>query len=167
MMLRYYRVWQLMLVFVTLSVLMASFYFQYVMNMQPCPLCIMQRIVVMVLLALAMMSWFLGLTKPAIKVAILIMVFALIGLYFAGRHLWLQSLPADQIPACLPGLDVLIRYFPWQDVVHALLWGAGDCAEVSWRLLGLSMPAWVALYFIAMFAAGVVNYKLLGKAHYK
>lgn len=164
MSLHYYRYWQLLLIFVTLAVLLASFYFQYALNLAPCPLCLMQRFVVMILLALSMMGWFFGISKPAKKIALLIMIFALIGLFFAMRHVWLQSLPAEKVPACVPGMDVLIRYFPWQDVLHALLWGAGDCAEVPWRWLGLSMPAWTALYFVAMFFAAFISYHWLKKA---
>lgn len=163
MSLHYYRFWQLLLVLVTLVVLMASFYFQYALNLQPCPLCLMQRFVVMALLALTMMAWFFGIAKPAKKIAVITMVFTLVGLFFALRHVWLQSLPADQVPACVPGIDILIRYFPWQDVLHALFWGAGDCAEVPWRGFGLSMPAWTALYFTAMFFAALISYTWLKK----
>lgn len=160
---RQYRFWQFLLLAVTMFVLMASFYFQYTKGMQPCPLCIMQRFSVMILLALGMMALFIGKNRPARLIAAFFMIIALAGLYFASRQLWLQSLPDNQIPACLPGLDVLIRYFPWQDIVHALIWGAGDCAEVSWQWLGLPMAAWSALYFIAMFFAGLLNFKLFLK----
>jgi disulfide bond formation protein DsbB len=76
--------------------------------------------------------------------------FACAGLFFALRQLWLQSLPAGTAPACMPGLDILIRYFPWQDVAHALLWGSGDCAESTWNFLGISMAGWSAVYFSFM-----------------
>ncbi|MDX1838708.1 disulfide bond formation protein B [Legionella taurinensis] len=159
----FYRYWQLLLVFVTLFVLAASFYFQLVKDLTPCPLCLMQRFSVMALLAFTMMSWFWGMSRGGKYIAGLIIAFAAAGFYFAARQIWLQSLPPEQTPACLPGLDVLIRYFPWQDVVHALLLGAGDCAEITWSWLGLSMPAWSALYFFAMILAGVINWLVLSK----
>jgi disulfide bond formation protein DsbB len=76
---------------------------------------------------------------------------------------WLQSLPADQIPACLPGLDALLHYFPWQDILHALFWGSGDCAEINWQWLGLSMPVWSLLYFLAVFCAFIFLFLLVNK----
>lgn len=153
-----YRWQRLLLVFITMSVLMASFYFQYVKNMEPCPLCIMQRVCVMLLLMFGMMSLFCGFAKCGRVTSILQIIIGSAGVFFAGRQLWLQSLPADQTPACLPGLDVLINYFPWQDILHALFWGSGDCAEVSWQWLGLTMPAWAAFYFLFMIAANAYDY---------
>lgn len=158
---RQYRIWLLLWVTITMTVLMASFYFQFVQKLEPCPLCLMQRFSVMILLALSMMALFMGVSARAITIARLQMIIALAGLYFAGRQLWLQWLPETQTPSCLPGLDVLMRFFPWQDVAKALFLGAGECAEVSWRWLGLTMPAWAALYFIAMFLAGLINLKFV------
>ena len=54
------------------------------------------------------------------------LLFAAAGIYFAARQLLLQSLPEDAVPSCLPGLDVLVKYFPWTDILHALFWGAGE-----------------------------------------
>lgn len=161
--LKKFRIFQLAMVVLTLSVLMASFYFEYAMGLIPCPLCLMQRFMVMILLATCMMAFFCGITRLGKYVAGFHQVFALLGLFFAGRQIWLQSLPPDQVPACMPGMDVLLRYFPWEDILHAMIWGAGDCAEVTWRFLGLTMAAWAAIYFICMFVVGVMNYLLISK----
>lgn len=148
-----YRRSQSLLGLLSLFVLFSSLYFEYVVGLQPCPLCIMQRVCVFLLLALTG----LGVTthKKAHIVCFFQILIALAGLYFAGRQLWLQSLPPGQIPACLPGLDVLIHYFPWQDVVKALVFGGGDCAESTWNLLGITMPGWAAMYFSFMTVANV------------
>ncbi len=151
-----YRKIQSFLAIITLFVLFASFYFQYVLGLQPCPLCLMQRICVFLLLGIMGLS--LGTLKKAHFVSLLQIIVACAGLYFSLRHLWLQSLPAGQAPACMPGLDVLIRYFPWQTVVHALFWGAGDCAESNWSFMGISMPGWTALYFLFMAITGLILY---------
>jgi len=153
-----YRWQRLLLVFITIAVLMASFYFEYVKNLEPCPLCMMQRLCVMLLLMFGMMSLFCGISKCGRVTSILQMMIALTGVFFAARQLWLQSLPADQTPACLPGLDVLINYFPWQEVFRALFWGSGECAEITGYWLGLSMPGWAALYFGFMFLANAYDY---------
>lgn len=144
------------LALVTLFVLFASFYFQYVLGMKPCPLCLMQRIFVFLLLGLFCLSFY-TLRKAHWK-SIGQIILASAGLYFALRQLWLQSLPGGTAPACMPGLDILIRYFPWQTVVRTLFWGSGDCAEKTWSLLGISMPGWSALYFIFMIVTGIILY---------
>ncbi len=151
-----YKKIQLLLVLVTFFVLFASFYFQYFLGLRPCPLCIMQRVCVFLLLGLLGLS--LGTLRKAHLVCLMQVVISCAGLFFSLRQLWLQSLPAGQAPACMPDLDVLIRYFPWQTVAHALFWGAGDCAEVTWSMAGISMPGWTALYFLFMATTGLLLY---------
>lgn len=130
--------------------LAASFYFEFIEGMQPCPLCLMQRLCVILLLCITCSFLLTYPKRIGSKLALVNVFIALAGLYFSGRQLWLMSLPASQVPACMPGLDVLIAYFPWQTIAKALFWGAGDCAEESWRLLGIPMPGFAALYFVWM-----------------
>lgn len=158
-----YRRWQILLTLLSLFVLASSIYFQYVKGLQPCPLCLMQRLCVLLLF----MFCFIGVAVQSLRggkiVAWLQFVAAAGGLFFAGRQLWLQSLPAGQTPACMPGLDILIHYFPWQDVLRTLLWGTGECADNSWQWLGLSMPAWSALYFLFLLLASLALFWCLRK----
>ncbi|WED42497.1 disulfide bond formation protein B [Legionella cardiaca] len=158
-----YKRWQIMLVLISLIVLVSSFYFQYVKGLQPCPLCLMQRFCVFLLLIIGLIGLCSNYLKTGKILAILQILGAAGGVFFAVRQLWLQSLPSGQAPACMPELEVLIHYFPWKDVLHALFWGAGDCAEVTWKWLGLTMPAWSALYFLFMFLTGLLIYLRLGK----
>lgn len=148
-----YRKIQSFQAIITVFVLFASFYFEYAMGLQPCPLCVMQRICVFVLLGLMGLS--LRTLKKAHIVSFMQFLVACAGLYFSLRQLWLQSLPPEQAPACMPGLDVLIQYFPWQAIAKALFWGAGDCAEVKWTMFGISMPGWTAMYFLFMAIMGL------------
>jgi disulfide bond formation protein DsbB len=136
----------------TLFVLFASFYFQYVIGLPPCPLCMMQRVCVFLLLAVMCLSF--RTLKKAHGISFLQIVIACAGLYFSLRQLWLQSFPAGNALACMPSLDILIHYLPWQTLVKALFWGTGDCAEVSWHTLGISMPGWCAMYFLFMVCMG-------------
>lgn len=152
-----YPLWCLFLMLMTLSVLGLSFYFEYVQELTPCPLCLMQRLCVMLLLILTCLSCFFYRPRIQNKCLWLQVVVAGMGIFFAARQLWLQSLPVDQIPICLPGIGVMIRYLPWQQVAHALLFGAGDCAQVSWSWLGLSMAAWTCCYFVGMLIASLIS----------
>src|SRR5690606_23123497 len=69
------------------------------------------------------------------------------GVSIAGRHIWLQSLPADQVPACGPGLEYMLNAFPLQDVLAKVFRGSGECAKIDWSFLGLSMPGWTLVWY--------------------
>jgi disulfide bond formation protein DsbB len=161
---RVYRWLQGLLLLSTILILWAAFYFQFARGLQPCPLCIMQRYCALLFGMCAMMGLRLSTRSRGKVVGIFQMLFAAAGLFFALRQVWLQSLPPDQIPACLPGLDVLIHYFPWHDILFALFWGTGECAEITWRLFGFSMPVWSAFYFLTMFLASGVLIILLNRS---
>lgn len=156
-----YQRCQALLALLSLVVLLGSFYFQYFKKLEPCPLCLMQRLSVFLLLAICFTGTAVRSLKAAKIIAFLQFFVAAGGLFFAGRQLWLQSLPPDKLTSCLPELDILIRYFPLQDVFHSLFWGSKDCAAVNWSWLGLPMPAWVALYFLVMLIAVIPIYWLL------
>ena len=161
---RVYRRLQGLLLLSTILVLWAAFYFQFVHGLQPCPLCLMQRYCALLFGMLSMMGLCLSTRSRGKVVGIFQMLFAAAGLFFALRQVWLKSLPSGEVPACLPGLDVLIHYFPWRNILLALFWGTGECAEVTWRLLGFSMPAWSALYFLTMFFGSGLLFILLRRA---
>jgi disulfide bond formation protein DsbB len=121
---------------------------QYALNLEPCPLCIFQRVAV---IALGCVFLLAGLYNPGrvsrrIYVA-LILLCGGAGLGVAGRHVWLQNLPPDKVPACGPGLDFMLNTFPFTEVLSIVLSGSGECADIDWSFLGLSMPIWV---FIAV-----------------
>lgn len=158
-----YKRWQILLTLLSFLVLASSFYFQYVKKLEPCPLCLMQRLSVFLLFIVCFFGIVVRSLKGAKRLACFQLFFASCGLFFALRQLWLQSIPADKMPACMPGLDILIRYFPWQDVMRSLFWGTGECAKDSWRWLGLSMPTWTAFIFLFYFIAAILLFLILRK----
>jgi protein dithiol:quinone oxidoreductase len=118
----------------------------------PCPLCIFQRVA---FAALGLAFLLGGLHAPRGLAGrrtwgILAALAALVGTTIAGRHVWLQSLPADEVPACGPGLEWMLETTPLVGVVREVLTGSGECAEVDWTFLGLSMPAWSLAWFILL-----------------
>lgn len=138
--------------FIVCAALLAiAFYMEYVLFLEPCPLCMAQRIM---FAAFGFTGLVLALVPPTprrLKVfASFGVVFSVGGLALAVRQLWLQSLPADQIPDCAPGLYYMIESFPFTEVLQAMLLGTGDCASVQWQFLGLSIPGWTAIAFGAM-----------------
>jgi disulfide bond formation protein DsbB len=91
---------------------------------------------------------------------VLALLAAAAGIAVAGRHVWLQHLPADQVPMCGPGLNFLMEAFPLSSVIRTVLTGSGECAKVDWTFLGLSMPEWSLAWFL-LFAAWIVLKMLL------
>lgn len=140
----------------------AIFYFQNHLGLEPCYLCITQRVFV---IAVGVIFLFAGLHNPAARgqkiYASLIAVAASAGGFFSIKQLWLQSLPEDKVPACGPPVDYLFDAFSASEAISMLLRGDGNCAEVQWQFLGLSMPGWVLVSFISL--AGVALFQLLRK----
>ncbi|GMG86198.1 disulfide bond formation protein B [Biformimicrobium ophioploci] len=134
----------------------AAMYLEYVEGLEPCPLCLTQRIMVILVGVVALVA---ALHNPGASgrraYGLLVSLFAAGGLYFAGRQLWLQSLPADQVPACGPGVSYMFEAFPFLDFLKVILTGDGNCAEVKWTFLGLSIPGWAAVGFVGLFALGL------------
>jgi disulfide bond formation protein DsbB len=139
-----------------------ALYAQHVLGLEPCPLCIFQRVAVAGLGAVFALALLQGSRGRAARVyALLLGAVALAGMGVAGRHVWLQNLPADQVPACGPGLDYMMEYLPLRETLSMVLSGSGECAEVDWSLLGLSMPAWVFIALAMLGGAGLVlNWRL-------
>jgi disulfide bond formation protein DsbB len=134
-----------------------ALYAQYVLELAPCPLCVFQRVAV---IALGIVFLLAGLHKPGraggIVYALLVLITAGAGIGVAGRHVWLQGLPSDQVPACGPGLDFMLDAFPLGEVLRMVLSGSGECADVDWSFLGLSMPAWVLIALSLLGIYGIV-----------
>ena len=135
-----------------------ALYVQYGLGLEPCPLCVFQRIGVIALGTVFLLAALHnpGMTGSRVYAALLLLAGGG-AVFVAGRHVWLQNLPPDQVPACGPGLDFMLDSFPVLEVFQMVLSGSGECAEVDWSLLGLSMPAWVLIAAGALTVAGVVN----------
>lgn len=134
-----------------------ALYFEYVMRLEPCPLCMVQRVLV-VLLALVMAAaafrnprgW--GMRACGAMIALL----GLAGAAVAGRHVYLQGLPPDQVPECGPGLGYILDAFPLGEAIGLILKGSGECAEVQWAFLGLTIPGWTLVVFVGFSLAGIL-----------
>ena len=132
-----------------------AWYVQGVLRIEPCPLCIFQRVGIAV-----MGGVFLAGTLYVAKqwgrwvYGVLIAIPALATMAVAGRHVWVQHLPADAVPACGAGLKFLLEEFPLADVVRKVLSGSGECHQVNWTFLSLAMPTWVLIVAAALGALG-------------
>lgn len=126
-------------------------YLQYIEHQDPCPLCMVQRVIfiaIMVVFALAALH---GPKRVGERVyALLIGLLSLMGTGVASRHIWIQNLPKDQVPACGPGLDYMLDTFPLADVLKQLIHGSGECAAKGWTFLTLGIPEWSLLCYLAL-----------------
>ena len=133
------------------GLLMAVLYFQKVLGLEPCPMCIFQRVAMMatgVIFLIAALHGPRGSGRWGY--AVLAVLASGIGAFIAARHTWLQGLPEDQRPACGPTLDYLVDMMPLKDVVATVIRGDGNCAKIDWTLLGYSLPAWTFVVFVAL-----------------
>lgn len=125
---------------------------EHIGGFEPCPLCVFQRVAV---IATGVVLLIAAIHNPAsrggkVVYGVLGLLTAGTGAFIAGRHIWLQSLPADEVPTCGPGLDYMMDIMPMQDVVAMVLTGSGECAEIDFTLLGLSLPAWTLIGFAVL-----------------
>lgn len=134
---------------ITVLMIALALFMQHVMELEPCPLCIVQRVIVMALTAV----FFLGfLHNPASWgrriYGLFLTIVSLAGLLVAGRHTWLQHMPEDKVPECGPGLEFWMNNLPANEVVQKIFQGSGECAVVAYRFIGLSIAEWSLVAFV-------------------
>ena len=121
---------------------------QFDLHIEPCPLCILQRIAFM---AMGVVFLIAALHAPRGGgrgvYATLIVIAALAGIAVAARQLWLQAQPPDPFASCGAPLPYMLQTLPLGEVARKVFTGSGDCAEVNWRFLGLAMPFWTLLCY--------------------
>lgn len=130
------------------SMAFAMIYLEGVLNLLACPLCMSQRVFVVGWAVIALIAAIHNPQQWGRRVyASLCAVSAFIGGAIAARHVWLQNLPEDQVPACGPSLEYMLDNFPFEEAISLLLMGDGNCAEVAWTFLGMSIPEQTLLLF--------------------
>ncbi|QUX90577.1 disulfide bond formation protein B [Marinomonas sp. A3A] len=142
--------------FAAFALLAVAFYMEYQMGLEPCPLCMLQRIVFFCVGVVSLVSALTASEKARKVFSWVVVVLSFAGAALAIRHLYLQSLPMDELPACLPGLSYMFEVFPWQEIMQAMVMGTGECGDVVWTLFGLSIPGWTLVAFVGMAIVNIV-----------
>ena len=143
-----------LVLFAIVAMVFARGYLEAMLGLEACPLCMTQRLFVMMWAAFALLAAIHNPGGWGRRVyAALCAASAYGGGLVAARHVWLQHLPPDQVPACGPPLDYLLENFPLQEAINTLLMGDGNCAETVWTFMGLSIPEQTLLVFLAALIA--------------
>ncbi len=133
-------------------------YFQLVQGLDPCPLCISQRIAILLTGLVFLIAALHNPARTGInRYAILGALTAFGGASISTRHIWIQHLPPDKVPECSPALEYMLENFPLLDTVKLMLSGTGDCAKVDWTMLGFSMPEWTLVAFLMLATLSLVQ----------
>lgn len=125
-------------------------------QLNPCPLCISQRMVFMGLGLLFLLAAFLPPQALLRKIITALLVLtALGGAGVAMRHWWLQAHRDSIIADCGVGFDYMFENFPLQKALTLVFRGTGDCAAIDWTFLGLSLPQLALLAYLGLAAYAV------------
>lgn len=145
------RIWFLLGFLGCAALLAIGAYLQFIEEQEPCPLCISQRIAILLTGIVFLIAAVHNPGRTGIKVySIIGALTALAGASISTRHVWLQHLPPEEVPECGPGLEYVFDNFPLSETIRLMLSGTGDCAQVSWTLLGLSIPEWTLIAFLML-----------------
>ena len=142
--------------FVLITIAVA--YFENSLKLEPCYLCMIQRGIIVVIGIICVLAVVHNPRRFGQRVySSLSIIMVGMGIYFSGKQLWLQSLPESQVPSCGIPVDHLFDNFSITEVITMLLRGDGNCAEVKWQLMGLSMPGWVMVCFVGFGILGAIQ----------
>lgn len=126
-------------------------YLQYVKHQDPCPLCMVQRVIfIAILVTFALATLHRPARIGARIYAVVITLLSFSGVAVAARHIWIQHLPPELVPACGPGLDYMLDTMPMAKVLKELMHGSGECAAHGWTFLTLGIPEWSLLCYLAL-----------------
>lgn len=147
------------------ALLAFAYYLQYVEHQEPCPLCMIQRVAFLDMMVVFGVAALHGPARRGAWVySGLLAVMATLGGAVAGRQVWLQHLPPDQVPACGPGLDYMLEQFPLSEALQKIFAGSGECAEAGWRFLGLTIAGWSLVWFVVLGVLALVVAARAGRA---
>ena len=131
-----------------------ALYLQFGLDLDPCPLCILQRIAVVAMGVVFLIAAFHDPGRVGATVyAVLQLILGGAGAALALRQVWLQSLPKDQVPVCGMSLGYMLDTLPLTETLRKVLEGSGECAEKAWEFLHLSIAGWTLVFFIATVVA--------------
>jgi disulfide bond formation protein DsbB len=130
-----------------------ALYMEHVMFLQPCPLCVTQRVFFLAAGIVSLIAFIHGPRHTGqVIYGSLAALLSIGGGGFAIRQIWMQGLPKDQVPSCGPSVSYMMEQFPFAEFLEIMFKGDGNCAEISWQdpVLNWSIPQWSLVGFIML-----------------
>ncbi len=128
-----------------------ALYIQQKHNLEPCPLCISQRIAFM---ALGLTFLIAAVHNPGQIgrriYGLLQFTAAAAGGGIAARHIWIQANPDKVMAECGAGFDYIFDTFPLKKALDLVFKGTGECTTIDWTLFGLTIPQLSLICFVAL-----------------
>jgi len=150
------------------SVAFAVIYLQGELGLNPCPLCMASRVVILAMGTLFLIAFLHNPRQIGQRIyATLSFLLGVAGVFLSARHIWLQSLPPNEVPECGPGLEYLLQNFPLRDAFSIILNGSGECAEVQWQLVGLTIPQQTLGLFLILIALTLLQFRKKARSYFK
>lgn len=144
----------LLMALTVLMLELAALYFQHVMLLQPCVMCIYERIAMFGILAASLIGA-LAPKTPLRYVAILLWIYSAgKGLILSWTHTMIQLYPSP-FNTC----DFFVSFPSWLPLdkwIPAVFNASGDCSVRQWQFLSLEMPQWLVVIFACYLLFGIL-----------
>jgi disulfide bond formation protein DsbB len=141
------------LLLLSVAAMAFAYALQYYGGLSPCPLCMTQRLFVVLWGVVALIALLHNPSGWGSRAyGALCALAAATGGAVAARHVWLQHLPPEQVPACGPSLEYMLETLPFSETLKLVMMGDGNCAETVWTLLGFSIPEQTLALFVVVTA---------------
>lgn len=136
---------------VIVMMMLLALYLQFYKGIAPCPLCVLQRL----MLAFLGVVFFFGAAFSLKKlgntfIGCLGFFIALVGIFLSGRQVWLQHLPPNKAEDCGVSLQYMLKVLPLDQVFKKILQGTADCSLLEWSFGGLSLAEWSLIWFVLL-----------------
>jgi disulfide bond formation protein DsbB len=134
-----------------ISIVFAMLFLEEQLGLAPCPLCMTQRLFIVLMGIFALIAALHNPPGWGRRIyGMLCTAAAVTGGAVAARHVWLQHLPADQVPACGPSLEYMLDTLPFSETFTIVMMGDGNCADTLWTFMGFSIPEQTLALFLAV-----------------
>ena len=137
-----------------------ALFFQYVMALEPCIMCIYQRVAIFAIIFAGILGYF-GCKSIIVRILAYALwaTGAIWGLIIALEHVEIQASAGSLFFSCefFPNFP---SWAPLHEWIPFLFEATGDCGEISWQFLGYSMPQWMIVVYgvyTLSFALVVIN----------
>lgn len=155
-----------LLVFCATSLAFAYFYLEQYLKLDPCPLCMIDRLLIVCIGLISFAALIHNPKKIGQRIyQSLSLIISGLGIATCIRHIWLQNLPNDGFNAeCTPGLDHMMKTLPFEAIWEKVFNTKSSCSDIKWEFLGFSIPEQTLAVFILMF---LISFIIFIKAEVK